>query len=146
MDSNKIDFKILRPQIIYSRAVLEIPTGPPVRGQQLWRRTRNFLLIFLQFYVYDLQFKVWGPPTFFTEFQMLLQGVYLPLLWYLSLRQSPCSTPPCCQSDCKAGQNWGSPEEELHLLTSLSIFHRSAIHWIESVYLIDPVFIRSNWW
>ena len=32
--------------------VLEIPTGPPVRGQQLWRRTGNFSLIFLQFYVF----------------------------------------------------------------------------------------------
>ena len=37
--------------------VLEIPTGPPVRGRQLWRRTGNFLLIFLQFNVYDLRFK-----------------------------------------------------------------------------------------
>ena len=25
-------------------SVLEIPTGPPVRGRQLWRRTGNFLL------------------------------------------------------------------------------------------------------
>ena len=37
--------------------VLEIPTGPPVQGRQLWRRTGNFLLIFLQFNVYDLRFK-----------------------------------------------------------------------------------------
>ena len=49
--------------IIWS--VLEIPTGSPVWGRQLWRRTGNFLLIFLQFYVYDLRFKAWGPTTFF---------------------------------------------------------------------------------
>ena len=51
--------------------VLEIPTGPPVRGRQLWRRTGNFLLIFLQFNVYDLRFKPWGPTTFLTEFPTL---------------------------------------------------------------------------
>ena len=53
------------------RAVLAIPTGLLVRGQQLWGRTRNFLLIFLQFYVYDLRFKAWGPTTCLTEFQTL---------------------------------------------------------------------------
>ena len=53
-------------------AVLEIPTGPPVQDRQLWTRTRNFLLIFLQFYAYDLRFKAWGPTTFLTEFQTLL--------------------------------------------------------------------------
>ena len=52
-------------------SVLEIPTGPPVRGRQLWRRTGNFLLIFLWFYVYDLRFKTWGPTTFLTEFPTL---------------------------------------------------------------------------
>ena len=52
--------------------VLEIPRGPPVQGQQLCRRTRNFLLIFLQFYVYNLRFKAWGPTTFSTEFQTLV--------------------------------------------------------------------------
>ena len=52
-------------------AVLEIPTGPPVRGRQLWRRTGNFLLNFLWFYVYDLRFKAWGPTTFLTEFPTL---------------------------------------------------------------------------
>ena len=52
--------------------VLEIPTGPPVRGQQLWRRTGNFLLILLQFYDYDLRFKARGPTTFLTEFQTLV--------------------------------------------------------------------------
>ena len=45
-------------------AVLEIPTSPSVRGRQLWRRTGNILLTFLQFYVYDLRFKPWGPTTF----------------------------------------------------------------------------------
>ena len=50
--------------------MLEILTGPPVRGQQLWRRTGNFLF-FLQVYVYDLRFKAWGPTTFLTEFQTL---------------------------------------------------------------------------
>ena len=62
-------------------AVLEIPTGPPVRGRQLWRRTSNFLLIFLQFWVYDLRFKPRGPTTFSTEFQTLAtrpQWVNLP--------------------------------------------------------------------
>ena len=29
--------------------VLEIPTGPPVRGWQLWRRTGNFLRFFFNF-------------------------------------------------------------------------------------------------
>ena len=43
--------------VIGYNAVLEIPTGPPVLGRQLWRRTGNFLLIFLQSYVYDLKFK-----------------------------------------------------------------------------------------
>ena len=43
-------------------------TGPPVRGRKLWRRTGNFLLIILQFHVYDLSFKAWGPTTFLTEF------------------------------------------------------------------------------
>ena len=51
--------------------VLEIPTGPPVRGRQLWMRTGKFMLIFLQFHVYDLWFKAWGPTTFLTEFQTL---------------------------------------------------------------------------
>ena len=55
-------------------AVLEIPTGSPVRGRQLWTRTGNFLLIFLQFYAYDLRFKAWGPTTFLTEFQTLPVG------------------------------------------------------------------------
>ena len=32
---------------VHPWAVLEIPTGPPVRGWQLWRRTENILLIFL---------------------------------------------------------------------------------------------------
>ena len=32
---------------------------------------QKFLLIFLQFYVYDLRFKAWGPKTFLTEFQTL---------------------------------------------------------------------------
>ena len=49
--------------------VLEIPTGPPVRGRQLWRRTGNFLLIFLQYDIYDLRFKPWGPTPFWPSFQ-----------------------------------------------------------------------------
>ena len=57
--------------ILRTYAVLEIPTGPPVRGRQLWRRTGNFSLIFLWFYVYDLRFKTWGPTTFLTEFPTL---------------------------------------------------------------------------
>ena len=58
-------------------SVLEIPTGPPVRGRQLWRRTGNFLLIFLWFYVYDLRLKTWGPTTFLTEFPTLPLCAYL---------------------------------------------------------------------
>ena len=58
--------------------VLEIPIGPPVRGRQLWR-TGYFLLTFLQFHVYDLRFKVWGPTTFFTEFQTLVRTPPAPL-------------------------------------------------------------------
>ena len=65
----------------YLHAVLEIPTGPPVRGRQLWRRTGNFLLIFLQFYVYDLRFKAWGPTTFLTEFQTLPTCINFLLKW-----------------------------------------------------------------
>ena len=51
---------------------------PPVHrswGRQLWRRTGNLLLIFLQFYVYDLRFKAGGPTTFLTEFQTLYVSV-----------------------------------------------------------------------
>ena len=66
---------------IDSHPVLEIPTGPPVRGRQLWRGTWNFLLIFLQFYVYDLRFKAWGPTTFFTEFQTLLTSLSFHVNW-----------------------------------------------------------------
>ena len=39
------------------------------RGRQLWRRTRNFLLIFLPFYVYDLIFKPRGSTTFWLSFK-----------------------------------------------------------------------------
>ena len=53
--------------------VLEIPTGLPVRGWQLWRRT--LFVDFLQYYVYDLRFKAWGPTTFLTEFQTLIMTV-----------------------------------------------------------------------
>ena len=52
--------------------MLEIPTGLPVQGWQLWRSTGNLLLIFIQFYVYDWRFKLWGPTTFLTEIQTLL--------------------------------------------------------------------------
>ena len=45
--------------------MLEIPTGLLVRDRQLWTRTGNFLLTFLQFYAYDLRFKAWGPTTFY---------------------------------------------------------------------------------
>ena len=61
--------------VTWFHAVLEIPTGPPVRGRQLWRRTGNFLLIFLWFYVYDLRFKTLGPTTFLTEFPTLIPCV-----------------------------------------------------------------------
>ena len=56
-------------------AVLGIPTGPSVQGRQLWRKNGNFLLIFLQFHVYDLRFKAWGPTTFLTEIQTVLPWV-----------------------------------------------------------------------
>ena len=42
--------------------------------------TGNFLLIFLQFYVYDLSFKQWGPSTFWTEFQTLFWCCVLHLI------------------------------------------------------------------
>ena len=57
--------------------VLEIPTGPPVRGRQLWRRTGNFLLIFLQLNVYDLRFKPWGPTTFWLSFQHCILWIHI---------------------------------------------------------------------
>ena len=53
------------------QTILETCTSLPVWGRQLWRRTTDFLLIFLRFYVYGLRFKVWGPTTFLTEFQTL---------------------------------------------------------------------------
>ena len=59
------------------QTVLEIPTGPPVRGRQLWRRTGNFLLIFLQFNVYDLRFKPWGPTTFWLSFQHCILWIHI---------------------------------------------------------------------
>ena len=65
------DFNYLIDINVEEWPVLEIPTGPPVRGRQLWMRTGNFMLIFLQFHVYDLWFKAWGPTTFLTEFQTL---------------------------------------------------------------------------
>ena len=68
-------------------AVLEIPTGPPVRGRQLWRRTGNFSLIFLWFYVYDLRFKTWGPTTFLTEFPTLNVGEW-PFFLYQNQRSA----------------------------------------------------------
>ena len=37
--------------------MLEIPTDQLVQGRQFWRRTSNFFVIFLQFYVYDMRFK-----------------------------------------------------------------------------------------
>ena len=42
--------------------VLEIPTGPPVRGRQLWRRTGKFLLIFLP--ILCLWFEILGMRTY----------------------------------------------------------------------------------
>ena len=66
-------------------SVLEIPTGPPVQGRQLWRRTGKFLLIFLQFYVYDLRSKVWEPTTFLTEFQTLHSFSGRNLTWWIRL-------------------------------------------------------------
>ena len=60
-------------------AVLETPTDPPVWGRQLWRRTRNFMLIFLQFYVYDLRFKPWGPTTFLLSFKHCLSAFVLSI-------------------------------------------------------------------
>ena len=55
--------------------VLEIPTGPLVQDRQLWRKTGKFLLIFLQSYVYNSRFKVWGPTTFLAEFQTLITEI-----------------------------------------------------------------------
>ena len=57
--------------------VLEIPTGAPVWGRQLWRRTAKFLLIFLKFNVYDLRFKPWGPTTFWLSFQHCIRWIHI---------------------------------------------------------------------
>ena len=57
--------------------VLEIPTGPLAQGRQLWRRTGNFLLIFIQFNVYDLRFKPWGPTTFWLSFQHCILWIHI---------------------------------------------------------------------
>ena len=38
---------------------------------------RELFLIFLQFYVYDLRFKAWGPTTFLAELQTLSQTTNL---------------------------------------------------------------------
>ena len=57
------------------QTVLEIPTGLPVRGRQLWRRTGIFFLIFIQFYVYDLRFKAWGPTTSWLSFKHWHQAI-----------------------------------------------------------------------
>ena len=83
--------------------VLEIPTGPPVRGRQLWRRTGNFLLFFLQFDVYDFKFKPRGPTTFLTEFQTL---------W-----NSPESIRECLHSKLAhaVGQVHGQREAAIHV-------------------------------
>ena len=72
-------------------SVLEIPTGPSVRGRQLWRRTGNFLLFFLQFYVYDLRFKAWGPATFLLSFKhwlLCLFGNTMHVIWSYHNRKS----------------------------------------------------------
>ena len=84
---------VITAELQWYHPVLEIPTGPPVRGRQLWRRTGNFLLIFLWFYVYDLRFKAWGPTTFLTEFPTLISPfLFLTmttthLIWWLSLQR-----------------------------------------------------------
>ena len=64
--------------------------GPRRRGRQLWRRTGNFLLIFLQFHVYDfnLRFKTWGPTTILTEFQTLPKifvHIHISHFWWFVL-------------------------------------------------------------
>ena len=51
--------------------MLEIPTGLPVRGRQLWRRTGNFLLILLQFYVMISDSRHEDLQLLLTEFQTL---------------------------------------------------------------------------
>ena len=41
------------------------------------RRNGNFLLIFLQFYVYDFRFKVWRPANFWLSFKHSTQCMSL---------------------------------------------------------------------
>ena len=41
------------PHLSRANAVFQITASPSARSRQLWRRTRNFLKNFLQFYVYD---------------------------------------------------------------------------------------------
>ena len=48
----------------------------PRRTTLVMEEDREFLLIFLQSYVYELRFKAWGPTTFLTEFQTLFVWLY----------------------------------------------------------------------
>ena len=68
LNNHMIATELMTQAVNHRNPVVEIPTGPPVRGRQLWRRIGNFLLIFLQFYVYDLRLKPWGSKPFLTEF------------------------------------------------------------------------------
>ena len=61
--------------------VLEIPTGPPVRGRQLWRKTENFLLKFLQFHVYDLRLR-----QFFLLYWVSNTGYELRVQWMFNTK------------------------------------------------------------
>ena len=61
--------------ITYIHSVLEITTGLPGRGWHLWWRTGKFLLIFHEFYVYDLRFKAWGPTIFQLSFKHCIHSV-----------------------------------------------------------------------
>ena len=64
--------------LVSSLPVLEIPTGSPVRDQQLWSRTGNFLLIFLVLFFIFLffMFMIWDSShedlQLFWQFQMLI--------------------------------------------------------------------------
>ena len=61
-NSKSIIFKLIIP-------VFQISACPSARRGQLWRRTVTFLKTFLQFYVYDLRFKLSGLTTFWLSFE-----------------------------------------------------------------------------
>ena len=74
-------------------AVLEIPTGPRVRGRQLWRRTGNFLLFFFNFMFMiwdswheDLHLFDWVSNTAYRRVIYCIYCEYFSNKWFLTDR------------------------------------------------------------